>query len=122
MALRAGLHTWGAPRLGPPAGLVLRPGPGPAAPSGTDGRSPRALRCQPAPGGTPGGSRRAALGRTATRRLSPCARLRAFISSAPALSGVPASALPSTAWRAQAPLAAQRSPRARRLPRPGGCR
>lgn len=58
----------------------------------------------------------AVLGRTATRRLSPCSRLRAFISSAPALLGVPASALPPTARRAQAPLAAQRSPRPPTLP------
>lgn len=94
MALRAGLRTCGARLLRPPGGLDLRSPAGPAAPSGS-------RRPEPAPAGVSArparNSRRLAeaeLGRTATWRLSPCSRLRAFISSAPALPGVPASALP----------------------------
>lgn len=48
-----------------------------------DGRSPRALRCQRARLGTQRRLAEAEQGRTATRRLSPCSRLRAFISSGP---------------------------------------
>lgn len=103
MALWAGLRTCGARLLRPPAGLDLRSPAGPAAPSGSRRPDPAhaGLSARPARN-----SRRlveAELGRTATRRLSPCSRLRAFISSAPALPGVPASALPPTARRAQAP-------------------
>lgn len=114
MALRAGLRTCGAspPPLGSPAGLDLGSPAGPAAPSGS--RRPESARAgvSARPAQNSGRLAEAELGRTATRRLSPYSRRRAFISSAPALPGVPASALPPTARRAQAPLAAQRSPRA----------
>lgn len=114
MALRAGLRTCGAPLPRPPARLDLGSPARPAAPSGSRRPEPARAGVSARPARNSRRLAEAEQGRTATRRLSPCSRLRAFISSAPALPAVPASALPPTARRAQAPLAAQRFPRARR--------
>lgn len=83
MALRAGLRTCSARLLRPPAGLDLGSPAGPVAPSGSRRPEPARAGLSTRPARNSRRLAEAELGRTATRRLSPCSRLRAFISSAP---------------------------------------
>lgn len=126
MALRAGLRTCGARLLRPPAGLDLESPARPAVPSASRRPDPARAGVSARPARNSRRLAEAEQGGTATRRLSPCSRLRAFISSASPHPRPPWSARlrasPDGQARPGTPRCPAQSARARQPSRSGRCR